>query len=380
MGDELKLLIRTSSPYILRIVWALKLKGLEYDTVYDDQDLNGNNNPIHKNVPVLLLHDGKPIVEPLIILEYIDEIWSQNPLLSQDPYKKALLPSIKKAFTSNQDKEEGREEALKNWKHLEEELKEKRFFGGEGIGLVDIVVGWIAYSLNVMEEMIGHDGPQLMITPERTWSSPFPLRIVWALKLKGIEYETVYEDLANKSPLLLEYNPIHKKVPVLVHGGKPIAESLVILEYIEETWKQNPLLPQDPYQRAVARFWAKFGDDKVLESIKKVFMNQGKVREEGVEEAMENLKHLEEELKGKRFFGGEAIGFVDIAVGWLANIVSVMEEVVGLELITEERFPLLSKWTKEFAAAPIINENWPPRDKLITKYQALYQTYMTKQE
>ena len=71
---------------------------------------------------------------------------------------------------------------------------------------------------------------------------------------------------------------------------------------------------------------------------------------------------------------------MDIADGWLANIVSVMEEVVGLELITEERFPLLSKWTKEFAAAPIINENWPPRDKLITKYQALYQTYMTKQE
>lgn len=213
----------------------------------------------------------------------------------------------------------------------------------------------------------------------RTWSSPFPLRIVWALKLKGLEYDTVYEDLANKSPLLLEYNPIHKKVPVLVHGGKPIAESLVILEYIDETWKQNPLLPQDPYQRAVARFWAKFGDDKVLESIKKVFMNQGKVREEGVEEALENLKHLEEELKGKRFFGGEAIGFVDITVGWLANIASVVEEVVGVELITEQRFPLLSKWIKEFAASPIINENWPPRDKLVTKYQAMRQTFMNKQ-
>lgn len=84
------------------------------------------------------------------------------------------MPSIKKAFTSSQDKEEGREEALKNWKHLEEELKEKRFFGGEAIGLVDIVVGWLAYSLNVMEEMVGHDGPQLMITPEK-----FPLLFKW---------------------------------------------------------------------------------------------------------------------------------------------------------------------------------------------------------
>lgn len=98
------------------------------------------------------------------------------------------------------------------------------------------------------------------------WASTYSKRVELALRAKGVTYEYIEEDLTNKSQPLLNYNPVHKKVPVLVHNGKPIVESNIILEYIDETWKNSPrLFPEDAYERARVRFWVSFIQQQVRE-------------------------------------------------------------------------------------------------------------------
>ncbi|KAK2432843.1 putative glutathione S-transferase [Trifolium repens] len=202
------------------------------------------------------------------------------------------------------------------------------------------------------------------------WPSPFSNRIDLALKLKGVPYKYSEENLANKSDDLLKYNPVYKKVPVLVHNGNPIAESLVILEYIDDTWTNNSFLSQDPYERALARFWSKTLDDKILPAIWNACWSDEKGREKAVEEALEALNILENEIKDKKFFGGETIGLVDITANFIGYWVEILQEIAGLELLTVEKFPKVFKWSREFINHPVIKEGLPPRDELFAFFKA----------
>lgn len=202
------------------------------------------------------------------------------------------------------------------------------------------------------------------------WNSPFSHRVEWALKIKGVKYELIEEDLQNKSPLLLQSNPIYKKVPVLIHNGKPICESTIILEYIDETFEGPSILPKDPYDRAMARFWVKYFEEKGPVMRKSIFL-KGEEQEKAKEEVYEMLKVLDNELKDKKYFVGDKFGFVDIVANAAALWLGVLEEVSGVVLVTKENFPNFYAWRDEYCAQH--KEYLPSRDELLARYQAYVQ-------
>jgi glutathione S-transferase len=112
-------------------------------------------------------------------------------------------------------------------------------------------------------------GEEEALTLLGVWQSPYAIRARLALNLKGLAYCYAEEEdlFGDKSDLLRRFNPVHKKVPVLIHDGRPVCESQNISEYLDEVFPDcGPrLLPADPYDRAVARFWASYVDDKVTD-------------------------------------------------------------------------------------------------------------------
>ncbi|XP_074317007.1 glutathione S-transferase U9 [Silene latifolia] len=211
------------------------------------------------------------------------------------------------------------------------------------------------------------------------WASTYSKRVELALKIKGIPYEYVEEDLMNKSQALLEYNPIHKKIPILVHNGKPIVESLVILEYIDEVWPDHApkLLPQDPFQRARVRFWAGFLQNQLLESVLKLFKSSEEEQEKALDELHEKMTIMEQEMgdlipKDVSSIQIKSLGLLDIQVISTLGAYKAQEQVLGVKVLDPHKHSLIYAWVNAMMDLPMIKESTPPHDDIVNLLHMIF--------
>ncbi|MQM16405.1 hypothetical protein Taro_049363 [Colocasia esculenta] len=198
------------------------------------------------------------------------------------------------------------------------------------------------------------------------WASPLCMTVEVALKLKGVNYEYIQEDFANKSEDLLRHNPMHRKVPVLVHKGKPLAETLIIAQYIDATWEEPPLLPEDPYERAMVCFWVDFLYSKLLPVSRTIFLSEGEKREKAIEEMAELIRRMSKELSDRvPLPNDKGLGLLDIAMGTSYFWLRALGEIAGVELVSEEKAPFMYSSLVKLESHAVAKEVLPERGTLV---------------
>jgi glutathione S-transferase len=184
---------------------------------------------------------------------------------------------------------------------------------------------------------------------------PYVQRAVIALTEKGVPFERIDIDLANKPDWFLKISPLGK-VPVLTvatdKGEVALFESNVICEYIEETQAGTKLHPQDPLARAEHRAWMEFGSVTLsdlwgLETAKDATTFEAKR-----EAVAAKFARVEVALGAGPFFAGEKFSLVDAVFAPIFRYFDVFDEFTDLAMFKD--MPKLRKWRAELAKRPSV--------------------------
>ncbi len=111
--------------------------------------------------------------------------------------------------------------------------------------------------------------PVLYHTP----MSPFASKVRIVMAEKRIDYVGVIVDFAaggNRTLEFLELNP-HGRVPTLIVDTVPIYESTAIIEFLEETYPEPPLLPKTPLERARVRMLEETIDGPFMDGVRNFY-------------------------------------------------------------------------------------------------------------
>ncbi|TPJ79969.1 glutathione S-transferase family protein [Mesorhizobium sp. B2-6-2] len=188
---------------------------------------------------------------------------------------------------------------------------------------------------------------------------PYVQRAAISLAEKGVPFERVDVDLANKPGWFKAVSPLGK-VPLLRvrHGDAQeiIFESAVILEFLEDT-EANPLHPADPLLRARHRAWIEFGS-AILNAIGRFYSAADEaafLHESGGLSGMFAL--VEAELaarQGGPWFAGDRFSLVDAVYGPVFRYFDTFDSIGDFGILDGK--PLVQAWRSALSKRRSVKE------------------------
>jgi glutathione S-transferase len=208
----------------------------------------------------------------------------------------------------------------------------------------------------------------------KLYTHPFsivPWRVRIALHEKGLDYQSVKTDLYTKEPeqSFLRLNPF-AQIPVLDDDGFVLAESLAIVEYLEEKYPEPRLMPLGLQLRATARklmcwgtdywpgAWKKWMAPRFPEAIRESWSEASVAQ--GREEIAHHLDVLDAQLMGgQRTHGDWLVGEYSLADVCYAPFVLVLDRVeLGEEIVSRSR---VAEWVEHLRARPAVVDTMMPQ-------------------
>ncbi|HLX18329.1 MAG TPA: glutathione S-transferase family protein [Bradyrhizobium sp.] len=197
---------------------------------------------------------------------------------------------------------------------------------------------------------------------------PYVQRAVISLTEKGVAFERIDVDLANKPDWFLAISPLGR-TPVLQVGDTAIFESAVILEYLEET-QARPLHPADPLRRAEHRAWIEFGS-AILNDIAGLYGAPNDVAFQSKTIQLEQrFARLEARVAASPWFDGKDFSLVDAVFGPVFRYFDVFDEIGEFGILAKK--PKLAQWRKSLA------ERSSVRAAVSPEYPALLRDFLKR--
>jgi glutathione S-transferase len=179
---------------------------------------------------------------------------------------------------------------------------------------------------------------------------PFVQRAAIALLEKGVAFERVTIDLANKPDWFLAISPLGK-VPLLKVGDAVIFESAVIVEYLEET-QPNPLHPADPLARAEHRAWMEFGSSILMDLWSFYTASDDAALQGKAALIAGKFERLEQRLGERPYFAGARFSLVDAVFGPVFRYFDTFDRIADFDMLTAK--PRIAAWRRAVAERPSV--------------------------